>query len=62
MRKIIGVAALALAASPALAADIEPKVAAEFVLSTCLPAMDDWRTLRRSRKKRAGHGFPILFR
>jgi hypothetical protein len=41
MRKIIGLAALTLAASPALAADIEPKAAVEFVLSTCLPAMDD---------------------
>jgi hypothetical protein len=41
-RKIIGAAALTLAITPALAAsELDPKVAADFVLSTCLPALED---------------------
>src|SRR5258708_30977360 len=48
MRKIIGVAALTLAAiTPALGADIEPKAAVDFLLSTCLPAMDDLANVER---------------
>jgi hypothetical protein len=48
MRKVIGLAlaaAFALAASASARSDavavIDPKSAAEFVLNTCLPAMDD---------------------
>jgi hypothetical protein len=42
MREIIGAAALTLAITPALAAsELDPKVAADFVLSTCLPALED---------------------
>jgi hypothetical protein len=40
MRKIIAALTL-IAITPALAADIEPKVAADFLLSTCLLAMED---------------------
>ena len=56
MRKVIGLAlaaAFALAASSSARSDavavIDPKLAAEFVLNTCLPAMDD---LQRNRPDR----------
>jgi hypothetical protein len=43
MRKIMrATAAFALATNPALAvSELGPKVAAAFVLSTCLPALED---------------------
>jgi hypothetical protein len=42
MRKIMRAAAFTLATNPALAAsELDPKVAAAFVLSTCLPALEE---------------------
>jgi hypothetical protein len=51
MRKIISVAALTLAAITSAWGDateaIDPKSAVEFVLSTCLPVMDDVASIDR---------------
>jgi hypothetical protein len=58
MNSLISVVALTLAAiTPVLGTDIEPKAAVDFLLSTCLPAMDDLANLEKVGKKRLGFLF-----
>jgi hypothetical protein len=61
MNKLISVAAfLVVASTPGLAADVEPKAAVDFVLSTCLPAMDDLANVDKIAQERGWLRLPDL--
>jgi hypothetical protein len=59
MRKIMGAAALSLAITPALAAsELDPKAAADFVLSTCLPAVEDLAKVEKIAQEKGWKRLP----
>jgi hypothetical protein len=64
MRKIISVAALTLAAITSAWGDatgtIDPKSAVEFVLSTCLPVMDDVASIDRMGQENNWFHLPTI--
>jgi hypothetical protein len=54
MRKLIGTIVLTLAITPAwgdATETVDPKAAVEFVLSTCLPTMDDLANVERMARE-----------
>jgi hypothetical protein len=60
MRKIMrATAAFALATNPALAvSELGPKVAAAFVLSTCLPALEDPKNVEQQAQDNSWSRLP----